>query len=955
VHIKINGILFVKLFNIFNKCGFPLHYRFAQKRNVMSAKKRVFLIDGSAVFYRSYFALIRNPLITSKGVNVSAVYGFLNTIFKIMIDEKPDYVAIVFDTGHPTFRHDIYKDYKATREKMPDDLRDQLPLIHQISEHLNIPILELPGYEADDIIGTISNHADKKDIEAFLVSGDKDFMQLITDNVKMYAVGRSGSSPDITWYDEVEQKFGVHPSKVIDVLGLMGDSSDNVPGVQGIGPKTASKLIKEYGSMEQLYERIDELKPSKNKERLIEQKEMALLSKELVTIDINVPIEYTFDAMIPNNPNVTEIKAFFEQMEFKNRIPSQFDNYLRAYFGKEDDLSFSLEKLEREVKIERETNYTTITNASEFKMMLMKIKSFKCAFDTETTSLESLNCDLVGISFSYEKDQGYYLPFNGDFVKENRESVLGELKEYFENDLFQKIGHNIKYDCLVLSQYGIRVQGIYFDTMIANYILNPSGRNHKLDAMSEKFLNHEMIPISDLIGKGKNQKTMDEIEIDTVAEYACEDADITLQLYEILEPKIKLENLENVFYNIEIPLISTLIETEKNGVRIDVDFLSDMSERLKSRIDEIIKEIYSLAGEEFNLNSPRQLGPILFEKMEIHKAIGKRPPKKTKTGQYSTAEDQLLKFDQHEIIQLILEYRELTKLKSTYVDAIPNLVNPKTNAVHTSFNQTIAATGRLSSTDPNFQNIPIRTELGREIRKAFIPKEKNWKILSADYSQIELRLVAHISEDQNMIDAFNEDLDIHTATAARMFKVDLKDVDSDMRRKAKEINFGIIYGMSQWGLAARLDISGEEAKSFIDNYFIEYPGIHNYMMNTISDSRRDQFVTTLGGRKRFIPEINSDNRMIREGAERVAINTPIQGTAADLIKIAMINVQNEIEKRNLKSQMILQVHDELVFEVPEEEIDELTELVNSLMSSAMEVSVPLKVESGVGNHWLEAH
>ena len=921
----------------------------------MSAKKRVFLIDGSAVFYRSYFALIRNPLITQKGVNVSAVYGFLNTVFKIMIDEKPDYVAIVFDTGHPTFRHEIYKDYKATREKMPDDLRDQLPLIHQISEHLNIPILELPGYEADDIIGTISKDADQKNIEAYLVSGDKDFMQLINDNVKMYAVGRSGSQPEITWYDEVEAKFGVHPSKVIDVLGLMGDASDNVPGVQGVGPKTASKLIKEFGSMEQLYERIDELKPSKNKENLIAQKEMALLSKELVTIDLNVPIEYTFDAMVPNNPNVTEIKKFFEQMEFKNRLPSQFDKYLRAYFGKEDDLSFTLEKLEREVKTKRETQYKTINNASEFKMMLMKIKSFKSAFDTETTSLQSLNCELVGISFSFEKDQGYYLPFNGDFVKENKETVLKELKEYFENDLFKKIGHNIKFDCLVLSQYNIFVKGIYFDTMIANYILNPSGRNHKLDTMAEKYLNHEMIPIEDLIGKGKNQKTMDEIEIEVVSEYACEDADMTLQLYEILEPKIKLENLENVFYNIEIPLISTLLVVERNGVRIDVAFLDEMSGRLKTRVDLIEKKIYEIAGEFFNMNSPKQLGPILFDKLEIHKAINKRPPKKTKTGQYSTAEDQLLKYEEHEIIKLILEYRELTKLKSTYIDAIPLLVNPKTNAVHTSFNQTIAATGRLSSTDPNFQNIPIRTELGREIRKAFIPKENNMTILSADYSQVELRLVAHISDDKNMIDAFNQDLDIHTATASRIFQVKLEEVDADMRRKAKEINFGIIYGMSQWGLAGRLGISAEEAKSFIDNYFIEYPGIHNYMMNTIAESRRDSFVTTLAGRKRFISEINSDNRMIREGAERVAINTPIQGTAADLIKIAMINIQNEIEKRGLKSQMTLQVHDELVFEVPNSELEEMKTMVNDLMSNAMKLKVPLKVDSGTGANWLEAH
>ncbi len=913
-----------------------------------SNKKTLFLIDGSAVVYRSYFAFIKNPLTNSKGQNVSAVFGFLNTMLKLMIDEKPDYVAIVFDTGHPTFRHEMYSSYKATREKMPEELRGQLPIVHELAEHLNIPLLELPGFEADDIIGTLARQGEAKDLDVFMVSGDKDFMQLISDRIKMYAVAKSGTEADITGYDGVEAKFGVHPDQVIDVLGLMGDSSDNVPGVQGIGPKTAATLIKQFGSMEKMYERIDELKPSKSKERLIEQKEMALLSKKLVTIDVNVSLDVTFEDMLPNKPDIEKIKNLLEELEFKN-LQNRFEQYVKLNFGKADSLSPVKEK------VRRETAYTTVQDLTAFKMMMMKIKSYTAAFDTETTGLNSLNCELVGISFSVEANTGFYLPYNSDFVKENQPFVLDELKKYFENALFKKVGHNIKYDALVLSQYGINVAGIEFDTMIANYLLHPGARNHSLDAMAETYFNHEMIPIEELIGKGKSQISMMDVAIETVAEYACEDADLTFQLFEKIKPLLNLKDLDHVFYDIEMRLLETLLVVEKNGVFLDTEFLAAMSERLGTQIKALEERIYLLVGENFNMNSPKQLGPLLFDKLEIHKAIGKRAPKKTKTGQYSTAESELQKFAEHEIVGLILEYREYTKLKSTYVDAIPLLINPKTGAVHTSFNQTIAATGRLSSTDPNFQNIPIRTELGREIRKAFIPRSENHVIVSADYSQIELRVMAHLSDDTQMKLAFQNNHDIHTSTASIIFKVNMEDVTSDMRRKAKEINFGIIYGMSKYGLASRLSIPVEEAEAFIDQYFIEYPNVHNFMMNAIADGRKHGEAVTISGRKRQLTEINAENRMIREGAERVAINTPIQGSAADLIKIAMINVQREMDEKKLQSKMILQVHDELVFDVLTSELSVMKELIIRNMETAIEMSVPLKVELGAGKNWLEAH
>jgi DNA polymerase I len=910
--------------------------------------KKLYLLDGTAIFYRAYFALIRNPLINSKGENTSAVFGFLNTLMKILLDEQPDAVAIVFDTGHPTFRHDLYKDYKATREKMPDDLRNQLPRIHQLSQVLNIPLLELPGYEADDIIGTLSVQGEKEGYEVYLVSGDKDFMQLITDNVKMYQLGKNGKQAEILSYEAVEEKFGCHPSKVIDVLGLMGDTSDNVPGVEGVGPKTAIKLIAEYGSMEGLYENIDKLKASKNKEKLIEQKERAFLSKRLVTIDINTPIEANIRDLLPKQPDMKSVREILEDLEFSTFL-AKIENYIdqSGFDGKAAKPKKSKETVEK--------RYKMVTSHVLFNELISGINKYDAAFDTETTSVNSLDCNLVGMSFSFNLNEGYYIPCNHDFYKQNKSNILYVLKKYFEDPNKRKIGHNIKFDALVLSQYDINVKGIYFDTMIANYLLLPGARHHKLDDIALKYLDYHMVPIDDLIGSGKNQITMDLVDINKVSYYAAEDAEITFALYQILKEKLEKEDLWNLFTEIEMPLVETLLEIEKNGISLDIDFLTKMSDELANAIETTQKKVFEMAEEEFNLNSPKQLGPILFDKLEIHKHLGKRGPKKTKTGSYSTAENELEKFKDHKIVDEILNYRELTKLKSTYVDALPKIVNRKTGKIHTSFNQTIAATGRLSSTDPNLQNIPIRTKLGREIRKAFVPSDENHVILSADYSQIELRIVAAISNDTQMKAAFKHNHDIHTATAATIFNVDMNNVNSDMRRKAKEINFGVIYGISQWGLASRLGIPDDEAKAFIDQYFIQYPGVHNLMMQTIAEAKKTLQVKTIKGRKRQVPEINSDNRMIREGAERVAINTPIQGSAADLIKLAMITIQNEIEKNNLKSRMILQVHDELVFDVIKDELETIKPIIKQCMEHAIEMDVPLDVEIGVGANWLEAH
>ena len=910
--------------------------------------KKLYLLDGTAIFYRAYFALIRNPLINSKGENTSAVYGFLNTLMKILNDESPDAIAIVFDTGHPTFRHDLYKDYKATREKMPDELRNQLPRIHQLSEVLNIPLLELPGYEADDIIGTLSVKGEKEGYDVYLVSGDKDFMQLITDKVKMFQLGKNGKQAEILSYEAVEDKFGCHPNRVIDVLGLMGDTSDNVPGVEGVGPKTAIKLIKEYGSMEGLYENIEKLKASKNKEKLIEQKERAFLSKKLVTIDTDTPIEASIKDLVPKAPDMKSVREILEELEFSTFL-AKIENYI-------DQSGFDGKVAKpKKAKKEIEKRYKMVTSHSLFNELVLGINKYDAAFDTETTSVNSLDCELVGISFSFNLNEGYYIPCNHDFFKKNEKNLLHVLKKYFEDPNKKKIGHNIKYDALVLSQYGIHVKGIYFDTMIANYLLQPGARNHKLDDLALKYLDYHMVPIDDLIGSGKNQITMDLVDVEKVSYYASEDAEITFALFKILYDKLVSEDLLSLFNEIEMPLVETLLEVEKNGVCLDIKFLENMSEELAKAIDKTKVKVFEIAGEEFNLSSPKQLGPILFEKLEIQKQLGRRGPKKTKTGAYSTAENELEKFKEHEIVDEILNYRELTKLKSTYVDALPKIINKKSGKIHTSFNQTIAATGRLSSTDPNLQNIPIRTKLGREIRKAFVASDENHTVLSADYSQIELRIVAAISDDKQMKAAFKHKHDIHTSTAATIFNVDMHEVDSDMRRKAKEINFGVIYGISQWGLASRLNISDEEAKAFIDEYFIQYPGVHNLMMQTIAEAKKTLQVKTIKGRKRQVPEINSDNRMIREGAERVAINTPIQGSAADLIKIAMIKIQNEISEKKLKSKMILQVHDELVFDVLDEELEIIKPIIKDCMENAIDLDVPLDVEVGTGKNWLEAH
>ncbi|MCB0279336.1 MAG: DNA polymerase I, partial [Calditrichaeota bacterium] len=740
------------------------------------------------------------------------------------------------------------------------------------------------------------------------------------------------------------------PEQVIDVLGLMGDSSDNVPGVAGIGPKTATKLIEDFGSIEGIYEHIDEMKESKNKERLIEQKENALLSKRLVTIETNVPVEHDFEKMKPEMPDMQKVRSFIDELEFHTMMPR-----IETYIAKAG-VSASVAHEVSQIKEQGKKRYIEVTTHRVFNELILTINKGVTAFSVIWNGKHALNSEIEGIAFSFHANEGYYLSFTDQFFLKNRESIIWLLRQYFENPDFKKVGHNLKLNALVLSQLNIRVSGMFFDTMVASYLLNPGARNVNLDDMSLKYLGHTMKAL------GQSQEKESQISMsfeqksdDHTAQFSCEEVDITFQLYAYLKNQLEKEDLSELFDTIEMPLVATLTELEKNGVHLDLDFLKKMSNELAQSINSYQKQIYEIAGEEFNLNSPKQLGPILFEKLEIHKELGKRAPKKTKTGSYSTAEPELIKFEEHKIIDLILNYRELTKLKSTYVDALPELINPKTHAIHTTFNQVIAATGRLSSIDPNLQNIPIRTEMGRQIRKAFISGSDDFKILSADYSQIELRLVAIISNDEQMKDAFRQNLDIHTATAAAMFGYKLEDVTPDIRRRAKEINFGIIYGMSQWGLASRIHISDDEARSFIDSYFVQYPGVHNYMMNTVSEARMSGFVKTLSGRKRQIPEINSENRMIREGAERVAINTPIQGTAADLIKIAMINIQKAIDEQSLKSKMILQVHDELVFNVHVDEIELLKKLVVDKMENAMSFDIKLKVDVGVGDNWLEAH
>ncbi len=891
-------------------------------------KKRLFLIDGSELAYRAYFAFIRNPLINSKGENTSAVFGFTNTLLKLLREEEPDYIAVVFDTKKPTFRHKMFEAYKATREKMPEEMSAQLPRIRQVVEALNIPILEVEGYEADDLIGTLAVRGSKLGYEIIIFSGDKDMLQLVGDGIKVMRPGREGRETVLINREEVKQAIGVEPERIPDFLGLMGDSSDNVPGVPGVGPKTAAKLIGEFGGVEEMLKDLKKVSPERLREKIREHREKALLSKRLVTISTDIPVEIEIERLAKGEPHTTELIRLFQDLEFTKFL---------SQITPQEPIP--------------EVKYILINSTEGLRRLAERLKSAGIfSLDLETTHQEPMRARIVGFSFSPAKGEAYYIPV-GHLWGENLrlEEVRAQLGPILAEEGIKKVGQNIKYDKLVLENSGFKLNGICFDTMVASYLLDPSSRQHNLDLLSLKHLNHKMIPLSDLLGKGKEKISFEKVPISQAMPYSCEDADITLQLKDIFEPKLKKLKLWPLFEEVEMPLLDVLCQMEKSGVAIDRELLGQMSTQIGERLSSLAEEIYELAGCRFNINSHQQLSQILFEK------LGLKRLRRTKTG-YSTDVGVLEELAKDsEIASKLLDYRQLSKLKCTYVDALPKLVNPRTGRIHTSFNQTVTATGRLSSSDPNLQNIPIKTELGKRIREAFIPGDGNSVILSADYSQIELRIMAHLSGDEKLIEAFHQGEDIHRKTASLIFGLPLSQVTSELRSQAKVVNFGIIYGMGPHGLSSRLDIPLRDAEEFIGNYFATYPQVREYIDRTIEKARRDGYVTTLLNRRRYLPELREERSRERSFAQRTAINTPVQGSAADMIKLAMINIQRELWERHLEAKLIIQVHDELVFEVPRGELEEVTQLVKEKMETALPLRVPIKVDIGWGENWAQAH
>ena len=926
---------------------------------------KLFLLDAMALIYRAYFAFINAPRINSKGLNTSAMFGMTNTILEILEKEKPSHIAVCFDTSAPTERHVEFEAYKANRQEMPEDLAKSIPYVYQLFEAFNIPTVVLDGYEADDIVGTLAKQAEKECYTVYMMTPDKDYAQLVSENIFMYKPGRKGGDTEILGVQEVLQKYELsNVDQVRDLLGLMGDSSDNIPGVAGVGEKTAKTLIAQFGSVENMLENTDKIS-GKLREKVESSREIALLSKKLATINCQVPVNINLDDLKVSEINKEAIVKLFTELEFRalsRRVLGEeltISAELKSTNGQIDMFSISTEVsidtepapgVEYKTIHNTEHDYKVLDSAEACKALAKQLEGQKFfCFDTETTSTDAIQAELVGLSFSFKPGEAYYVPLPAE--KEKVLPILEIFKNAFAAEGIEKIGQNIKYDLIVLKNYGVEVKGKLSDTMLAHYLIDPDSR-HGMDLMAQSLLQYNPVSITELIGKkGKNQGSMRDVAIEQIAEYAAEDADITLQLHHKLAPMLLQREAHTLAADLENPLIYVLADMEREGVALDVDFLNLYSKQLQNEIAATEEQVYSLCGTKFNIASPKQLGEVLFEKLRLDEKA-----KKTKTGQYQTGEDILLGLaHKHDVVKHILDYRQGAKLKSTYVDALPAIVNPFTQRVHTSYNQAVAATGRLSSNNPNLQNIPIRTDKGKEVRKAFIARNDDHVLISADYSQIELRIIAEISGDEGMLEAFSQNLDIHKATAAKVYGLALEDVDQNQRRNAKAVNFGIIYGQSAFGLAQNLGISRKEASEIISAYFEKYPNIKSYMTDTISFARSHGYVQTLMGRRRYLRDINSANATVRGFAERNAINAPIQGSAADMIKVAMIRIHKALQEGNFATKMILQVHDELVFDAPKSEVEKVSALIKTLMQDAIPLKVPIIVEAGTGINWLHAH
>ena len=943
------------------------------------SQKRLFLLDAYALIFRGYYAFIKNPRINSKGMDTSAIMGFMNALMDVIKREKPDHLAVAFDKGGSTFRLEMFEQYKANRDATPEAIKIAVPYIQDLLRAMHIPIVEVAGFEADDLIGTIAKQAEKENYQVFMVTPDKDFAQLVSENIFMYRPARMGNDIEIWGIPEVQAKFEVeHPLQVIDYLGMMGDAVDNIPGLPGVGEKTAKKLLAEFGSMENLLDNTDKLKGAL-KEKIEANKAQGILSKKLATILLDCPVTFDEKDYELSTPDVEKTDALFMELEFR-QMKAQFDKLYnptatseettsenpvlkKAPVKKTNDEQYDLFGFsDSEETTETHTSYyATLENTEHFyqnvqgdlptKMFVQNLlNQTSVCFDTETTGLDALNSELVGMAFSWEKGKGFYVPFPEN--QEEAQLLIDKFKPFFENENIEKVGQNIKYDLKILSRYGIEVKGNLFDTMIAHYLINPDMR-HNMDVLSETYLKYSPKSITELIGKkGKNQGNMRDIPLDDIKEYAVEDADVTIQLKNHFLPILEKVGTKKLYDEIEIPLIPVLADMEKEGINLDVDFLKEMSVEMTAESKALEQSIYETAGETFNLASPKQLGDVLFDKMKI----GGAKQKKTKTGQYATGEEILSYLaNDNPIVKDILEWRQMVKLQSTYIDALPNQVDPKTGRVHTDYMQTVAATGRLSSNNPNLQNIPIRTERGRQIRKAFIARDENYTLVSADYSQIELRIIAALCGEENMIEAFRNNEDIHKSTAAKVFNVPLEEVTKEQRSHAKTVNFGIIYGVSAFGLSNQTNLSRKESAELIDAYYKTYPKLKSFISDQVDFARENGYVETISGRRRYLKDINSANAIVRGGAERNAVNAPIQGSAADIIKIAMINIHKKLKSENWQSKMLLQVHDELVFDVHNSELEKIQPMIKHEMENAFKMIVPLDVEIGLGKNWLEAH